>query len=326
MSIHLVITDVSLPLGLRQREIAHPDQTVNGYATRLLRTIHYLIALPQSMPEWPVAWGSPPHHPEEVKLPPSLLSYLSSVAPPGFYAKAYIGSDAEKRPGWQDRPTTENSQLVGSLAFDLSSPSFTELGYQAIEMLYDDLPALGEQSSITERAALASTPVLAGKTIFRVDPNSPGTLAFAKWHKLLGGDRFPELDTSKYIHGVRLVPTGRKNQEYEADDPICLFIPHSLRDGELLITYVSGWDGELVQALLVYLRDLGQAMTMRCDGMRVWGLGRDHPFVQLFCEYGGKYGHRCEDNENRFHPVGVAWYGDVKEEGLLGEVQGWADL
>jgi len=67
-----------------------------GYAHRLLRMIHHLLN-PTNVP-WSNDWGSEPTLSPDIKILPAAASYLSSVAPDGFYEKAYLGPDEMR--GW----------------------------------------------------------------------------------------------------------------------------------------------------------------------------------------------------------------------------------
>lgn len=185
--------------------------------------------------------------------------------------------------------------------------------------------SLASEMSKVEQSALERTTIPPGTTAFRVDPTSEGTLAFIKPHLPLGCDRFPERDTSTWVHGVRLIPSGQSPRPYHATDPICLFIPHGFKDGELLITYLDGWDERLVKPLLAYLREVGRKMDPPCDMVWAWGLDETAGFVQAVCEMGGKYGYRG-DKAHRFCPAGVAWYGDAQAKGRLDGLQAWAWL
>ncbi|CED82165.1 Acyl-CoA N-acyltransferase [Phaffia rhodozyma] len=76
-----------------------------GYAKRMLRELHYLMAAPESLPPYPASLG--PHSP---RVPPNLRNVLQDAAfsvlysdiGPLFYTKCYVG---ESGSGWVAQPS-----------------------------------------------------------------------------------------------------------------------------------------------------------------------------------------------------------------------------
>ncbi|RXK42123.1 hypothetical protein M231_00480 [Tremella mesenterica] len=72
-----------------------------GYATHLLRLMHYILASPLHLPTFPSEWGSPPS-PIPIELeeyfPPAWGTFLSSEIGPDFYYRCLVGID---RRGWE---------------------------------------------------------------------------------------------------------------------------------------------------------------------------------------------------------------------------------
>lgn len=115
-----------------------PDQhRGKGYATHMMRLMHYALAPKDKLPPFPSAWGAPPTN----ILGDAAFSVLYSDVGPRFYAKCTKGAD---QPGWVaiKDPPPHRKWHVEATEDDRSPPSDWEwLDYDNIIPLEDKTAA-----------------------------------------------------------------------------------------------------------------------------------------------------------------------------------------
>lgn len=74
-----------------------PKHRCKGYATHMVRLLHYVLASPEHLPPFPAVWGAPP---AVDGFRNARFSSLYSGVGPTFYAKALKGEGEGAEPGW----------------------------------------------------------------------------------------------------------------------------------------------------------------------------------------------------------------------------------
>lgn len=74
-----------------------PAHRRKGYARHMLQLLHYVLALPDTMPLFPAEWGSPP---ATQGFGDARFSFLHSGIDCAFYANCTLGAGEGARVGW----------------------------------------------------------------------------------------------------------------------------------------------------------------------------------------------------------------------------------
>jgi len=280
----------------------------NGYATHLLRLLHYMIGPPESLPPFPIAWGRlPPRLPADVQtsVPRSLGSILWSDVGSSFYAKCTIGLD---RPGWVTH-WAQNHQI----SFRLRDPGPLPA---SIQWIYEsDLPAVGAELLKATRAALSSADTR-DHSILLTDPSSPGLLRFVpargQWlDETLSGQVWP----------VR--PVGMRISHGGAGDAIVLFaLRCAMINDQLLLTCTHNVQPAHLPDILSAL-DVAAAMTGRTEAF-VWGLEPESDGARMWMGIPGRDVRQARRAERMDNLLGCAWYGEGKGVITDGQMCSWA--
>ena len=278
--------------------------TGHGYATHMLRLLHYHIGDPSTLPPFPSAWGAPPRALRDPSaVPPSIASILWSDVGSEFYSKCTIGSDL---PGW----TMDfcNTELTWSILPD-SKPLPDDPKW---EWIYpNQLPSVGEEMSALARKKMQDIDT-SQRTIFQNDPASPGLLSFIYTR---GSWRTPEIKLSDPC-GVRLRHEGVK------DDTIVIFAPKNPSLGDrVLISCIHNLDPSDLPALLRVLDPIG-ARVGHPVGWTI-GMQPDDPVVKAWQGLKDRKVSFGQRGEGIDHLLGTAYYGSADEKRELLDCQMW---
>ena len=272
-----------------------------GYATHLLRLLHYHLADTTIVPAFPSQWGAPPPLlPPALSsaLPKAIASILWTDVGSNFYSRCTVGPD---RPGW-----VVHDHMCQELVWKILPPS-NEVNESPWELIYEgDLPKIAQMLS---QAARDKLQVAAGssRTLFQNDPISRGTLSFVP----IRGSYFETPSTASEPCGARL-------KFSNGEEAIVLFTAHNVSIGQrLLITYIHNLRPADADSLLRVLDGIG-SKAGRTEGW-VWDLDPSSELAQAWRARPQRQvlaGRRAETNG---HLLGVAWYGS-DEEGRAAEV------
>ena len=245
----------------------------------------------------------------EAVLPKGEMSYLSSVAPEGFYEAAW--QDEQGREGWVSGP-----EHNGCLGWDFAEgvrngptgpmngaaeQSNGEWGYS---YLYpSDIPPLSPQLTEGVLAKLKSGLLEAGETRLALDPSSPGALQFAEDHTLncAFGDFARQSKTSR-IAGLYFHRPDEK-RECRSSDPVVLLAPGFFEKGEMVVMMTLNLD-RVLPCLPGVLK--AAALGQDCTKIRAWGVGEDDALMGALRPHGAVWKRRVSGWDL---PFGVAWYG-----------------
>ncbi|WVQ68157.1 uncharacterized protein L199_006363 [Kwoniella botswanensis] len=274
----------------------------NGYATRLLSSLHHELS---SLPSPYSSTTS------DIPLLRAVGSILWSDVGSTFYSRC---SSSEERKGWVVRDS-QNTQLI----WKILPPTQTELPKGWDWIYLSDLPGIKSELSKSVKQNLEKIDT-SNKSLFVHDPISEGTLEFVPtkgtWQRSL-------IIVPEPV-GIRYNP--ENGSEGKGEETIVLFSPKMINIGDrFLITYVHNLRSEQIPTLLNAL-DIIASQAGQKEGW-IWDLPSTDSSEQLI-EAWKSVGQEREvtsgrRNEIDGHLLGVAWYGDVDDEAELVEGQMW---
>ncbi|EIW68609.1 hypothetical protein TREMEDRAFT_31623 [Tremella mesenterica DSM 1558] len=253
-----------------------------GYATHLLRLMHYILASPLHLPTFPSEWGSPPSPiPIELKeyFPPAWGTFLSSEIGPDFYYRCLVGID---RRGWEAKEVWQEEvewEILSSSRLSIpSDPSKSSPILARSESIYHAaLPNPSEQRV----QATSST----NKAVFCPDPASKGILTFASVRGAYG----PQPAWRKFPQplGIRLPAHKGTSGEVHQDDTIILFALYNQQVGDgLLITYIHNLSPDVLPSALSALDRLISEQGAEWNMGRVWDLDSSNDLAAAWKQSG----------------------------------------
>ncbi|ORY23694.1 hypothetical protein BCR39DRAFT_345065 [Naematelia encephala] len=285
-----------------------------GYATRLLRTIHYLLAPPANIPPWPASWGARPELPTHILkyLPPGVGSQLIPIISPRFFERCLIGPDDGGRRGWEFFKGGINSWIRWKV-HDLGVADADSTKWETEWIQIKDLEKVGKQvSQELHRTWPEAPPPSPGTTIVRTDPASPGLLRHIEF-AIRYANR-PGYDDSQII-GVQF-HSHPEIQGSKSVTPTAIFWPHLPEPGIVSLTFTSNLDVSLLPLLINRIR----AIAPQCTELEVWGLEQEDPVARMLVNSGAIFGDRIQENHR---PLGLAWYGPEGTKGIWEDMTMW---
>lgn len=289
--------------------VTPPEQQRKGYATHMLRLLHYVIAVRAYLPPFPPAWGAPPTIPESIaqNLPRAWASVLWSDMGSKFYPRCTIGLD---RPGWTG--AAYSTELKWTLKRD------DGLSTSPWRVLYpSDLPRITQHLTAKRKQNLAL--MEEGKaSMMAIDPANPGTLA--------------------YIHDLRhlapsqraTTPIGGLLTDVDGRDTIVLFGAHvylhykfgDRTKFQLFITDVQDLLPHQLESLIMLLDSIGMQFG-KSEGC-IWGLNPDGDLAREWLTL-SDHNPRLDQRPERFGNIlQMVWYGPEQEQGQLMDGGMWA--
>jgi len=266
-----------------------------GYASRLLRLLHYHLADNGLIPPFPAQWGAPPPSlPPTIAsaLPKAIGSSLWSDVGSTFYSRCTIGPD---RPGW-----VVHDHMCQELTWKILPPS-DDADRKPCKWIYQsDLPEIGKILSAAARTRLQAGETVP-KTFFQQDPTSKGILSFVP----VRGSYSEGFAEPHEPSGVRMaLPNG--------EETIILFTAYNTSIApRLLITCIHNLHLEHLPSLLRLLDTVGSGAG-RTEGW-VWDLDPSSELVKAWQAMPEREVRASRRAERMGHLLGVAWYGAEEE-------------
>ncbi|ORY35378.1 hypothetical protein BCR39DRAFT_509147 [Naematelia encephala] len=287
-----------------------------GYATHLLRLLHYMIAEPTFLPCFPSTWGNPPPCiPDNMAryVPKAISSILWSDVGSIFYERCTIG---ESRKGWVVR-----DDQCFELVWKLHPPPLTDTISESIEELHD-VSGIADEMTASHLNKLRDIDIdNCGQSVWTTEPSSTGVMDFIA-EKGKYGSQSEERDSSKAeVRGLRY----HGSKKDGSDDTVILFTPYNINIGaRLLITATLGLEAhpERLEALIGALDKYGIA-AKRTEGW-IWGLGDDSEVVRRWKSLDGREVRCGRRAEKDGHLLGVAWYGHEGDSADMLDTSMWS--
>ena len=297
--------------------LADELRTGRGYSQRLLRQLHYILN-PERV-GWPKAFGAKPSLPEEYASYPASASFLTSIAPDGFYEACLIGPDEDQREGWITHQNAENGDLTFKLPTLAEAERGDDKGWTYGWVYASEIEAMIPVLSRIAKKKLEDTPVEEGLTVIRPDPASPGVIPDYAGYHWAAGIRWgrPSIHPPSSAIGVRLYPSSSSPEKWTEDQPLVLFTPAVLTETEIAITLTH----DLVPAAIPSL--ISALAQVDGESIRSWGLEKDDVFVEELVKRGGKFEYRIKPDYPVI-PCGVAWYGPKGTNARIDGLEFWA--
>ncbi|TYJ56502.1 hypothetical protein B9479_002749 [Cryptococcus floricola] len=293
-----------------------------GYATHLIRLLHYILTSPsptitqptisQTIPPYPPSWGQrPPPIPHELVpyVPRADGSMLWSDVLMRVYERCTLGLEGR---GFQSKQEW-NHTLTWKLNGTPESQSDWEYIWESD--LEDIYPVLSANS----RHKLSQAQTI-DKPAFLCDPASPGTLTMIPVRGSYSPQ--PTWRTRVLPYGIRLRATKGQGWEYEA---VVLFsLYNSAASPRLCVTYMQNITPGLLPSLLTSLDGAVQYSGAPWTEGEVWGLDPTSELVHAWNRAEGRdvvVSTRI-GTEAMAHVLGVCWYDE--EEVDMVDSQMWA--
>ena len=294
-------------------------RTGKGYSQRLLRMLHYILS-PKTV-VWPESFGPKPRLPEEYASYPATASFLTSIAPEGFYEACLIGPDEEKRQGWIIHKNAENGDLTWRLPTRDEADRGDDKRWIWAWVYASEVDEIVPVLSRIARKKLEDTPVEEGMTVIRPDPASPGVIPEYVGHHWIAGMRWGRrcIPPKSSTIGVRMYPSSSPSSapKWSADQPLVLFTAATLAETEIAITLTHDLVAAAIPSLISALAQLDG------ESIRAWGLEPDDVFVEELVKRGGNYSYRLKA-AYPIIPSGVAWYGPKGTNARIDGLEFWA--
>ncbi|WWC66235.1 uncharacterized protein I206_100136 [Kwoniella pini CBS 10737] len=291
-----------------------------GYATYLMKLLHYILLNPTSpgeppshIPAFPSEWGSPPPPvPDHLiqHIPRPIASILWADIPISFYEKCTIGNKlgtgynyfkSSNQACTFDLLHTEHQKT--NTEWDIVYPKDIE---EITRLLLDSNKKMMNDSDDSAKGS------------FTQDPSTPGALTYiatrasfvetrAEWAK--------EIPPDKYPLGVR-------SKNVEGENTIVLFALESFDLGrKFLITEINNLRSEQVGSLLMKLDEINSDITGgRYSKAEFWGIDNDS------IEWFDKFREECKGSGRNLqtsirsgvghHVLGVCNYTNPGEDAL----------
>ena len=286
-----------------------------GYATRLLRSLHYILAADIT---WPAEWGEPP----SVRMAFAAIgSCLGTRIDRSFYEHCYIGP-GDQRPGWEFKDTSNTALKWTMRPIPLSSPNPTAWSHDFIR--FDQLASVAPTVSRACRRDVDRIDTK-GRSLVYFDPGSPGML--------LHNDCASRLFVNPYsrktylpdaIVGVRLFPSNRASSEIEDVDPIVLFSPNCVDQEVLYVTLTVNLSTEIIPNLVETLIEAGKASSPVCDRLVAAAVDDRVDWVEVLVSAGAVVESRYTMTKPQaVWPLGAAWYGKEEEQVVWRGTEFW---
>ena len=299
------IASVVTPKHLLRKRLQHikTDDIGNGYATHLLRLLHYQLAEPSNMPPFPTSWGAPPPlDPDFLPLLPKAAgSILWSDIGSTFYANCTLGLD---RPGWvvKDHQATE-------LVWNILPSSDTSPGPSPWECIYqEDMPALSQEIGTIAQQEVSEMDTTR-HSVYRPDPTSRGLLSFVPVRGIFSSTSKPPPNEPI---GVRL----------RSSNTTVLFSAYNSDIGlRMLVYYTQNLQSQDLASLLDVL-DRFANRAGRTEGW-IWGLDLDGNLAHTWKNLPGREVKMGRRGDIKCHLLAVAWYGPKEEKGEFVDWQMW---
>ncbi|WVW82480.1 hypothetical protein I302_104491 [Kwoniella bestiolae CBS 10118] len=299
----------------------------NGYATHLLRLLHYVLLSPSSpgnppshIPPFPRhEWGTPPPAvPSDLieAIPSPCASVLWSDVPTQFYEGCTIGLTGK---GYEYRKEW-NSRLVFDL--DLSGPDMDENSSNGDgwEMIYqkdlEEITSILTSSTKTHLSKLDTS----SKPLWTHDPSTAGSLTFigTRGSFIIPSPRWK--DPSRELPlGVRLRP---RDGEKGGDIIILIALENFLVEQRLLLTYIHNLLPARVPSLLKMLESVVKETGAPWTQGEIWGFNPADEWVAALAKENGR-GVKIDTRDGiRSHVLGVCNY--LEGEGEMVDHQMWS--
>ncbi|KAF8517931.1 hypothetical protein BU17DRAFT_76228 [Hysterangium stoloniferum] len=258
-----------------------PENRKKGYASHMMRLLHYMLAPPGSIGPFPSSWGLPPVAPPTAGN--GLFSVLYSAIGHSFYAS--LGPDPT-RLGWQAKDQIDTIWSTKQLSLHpasirwLSIDGCIKLWHEDASYMRERILATSESSTPPVRCAFLPSHGVAAYQIHRVNfflPCLPDVQIPQKWGVIIPGTAEPTYAT--WITDVRSPPAA------------------------LVITRIRATP-ENFPVLLSAIMDAAQENA--CITVEVWNLDGD--LRQVARELGGHTKPRLNQLTS------LAWYGPGKVE------------
>jgi hypothetical protein len=285
------------------------DLPGRGYATHMLKLLHYCLADPAHLPPFPAGWGKPPvlSPSEREHLPYAIASMLWSDVGLTFYEKCTIGRDL---PGWVTK-AEENQEVVWKLQ---PPKADKEWDWLYAKNILEDAEILQK----VQKAALARLEQVKGETGYLTDPSSEWLLAHVANRCL--DIRPPDwpLKREEEPVGVRI------KAKDGAQEAIVVFSwSEQVIGPRVLLLHAANLTADLIPEALEAMDVIG-ARAGRTEGW-AFGPSQDDVFTRVLSdmpERGVRNGRRAEIDG---HLLAVAWYGDQEERGKFMDLDmlGW---
>ncbi|WVQ62017.1 uncharacterized protein L199_000150 [Kwoniella botswanensis] len=252
----------------------------HGYATHLIRLLHYILLNPLSpgdppspIPSFPIEWGSPPPPvPSYLKdaIPRPCASVLWADIPMSFYESCTIGLTGK---GYEYRKEW-NSRLVFDLHLD--NRTRTVEGQDIWDLIHqEDLEEI--KSILTESTkSNINKSKTSSKSLWTHDPSTKGSLTFIGTRGSFIVPPTEWKNNSKPLPlGVRLrSPTDEDGE----DTAIVMFaLENFLVEPRLLLTYVHNLQPDQVSSLLEVLEDVVRDTNAPWTQGEIWGFNLSNP-------------------------------------------------
>ncbi|ODO05856.1 hypothetical protein I350_04917 [Cryptococcus amylolentus CBS 6273] len=293
-----------------------------GYATHLIRLLHYILTSPsptitqpaisQAIPPFPPSWGQrPPPIPHELVpyVPRADGSMLWSDVLMRVYERCTLGL---KGRGFQSKQEW-NHTLTWKLNGSPESQSDWEFIWES------DLEDIYPVVSANSRHKLSQAQTT-DKPAFLCDPASPGTLTMIPVRGSYSPQ--PTWRTRVLPYGIRLKAT--KGQGWEHEAVVLFSLYNSAASPRLCVTYMQNITPGLLPSLLASLDGVIQYSGAPWTEGEVWGLDPTSELVHAWNRAEGRdvvVSTRI-GTEAMAHVLGVCWYDE--EEVDMVDSQMWA--
>jgi len=266
-----------------------------GFATHMLRLLHYILADPNLIPPFPSQWGAPPPSlASNFNVPIAIASILWSDVGLTFYSRCTVGPN---RPGWVVKEDA-NQEVVWKL-LPVNNPGDVQTPWS---LIYEaDFPEIGQTLSVAVRKDL-ETAIESPGTLFRNDPATPGTLSAVP---VRGTYIEPSLTAPP--------PFGARFTSSRGEETIVLFTAYNRNIGSrILITYIHNLHPDDLPSLLRLLDTIG-LKAGRTEGW-IWGLVPSSDLAKAWLAASQRDVKIARRAERFGHLLGVAWYGSEEDQ------------
>ena len=295
-----------------------------GYAHRLLRTLHYILAPTHNLPPMPDEFHPIPQIDREL-VPLASGSHLNTSQPAGFYESCYVGPESYGRQGWISTNDSLNTAMAWHLPPRPSGFRDNESRQWDHELICEkDYDKLAPKLSTLFREKLAKTEMDGDTSLVLLDPGQAGWLAHFQMWSHVGR---PSIDPA-VPRGVRFFPrkahaTSPTPPFDHSLHPLVLFVPGAfVRSPDVFpITMMVNITANTLTEVLDVCAQV--AFDTGASRLEAWGLEPDDEVTKRWMDLGGKLSSRAETRVYPFSPFGWCWYGPEGSKGRLIGAEMW---